>query len=471
MSGEARYATRRNEANPTYGARVAHIAATVMGTPLMPWQRQVADVALELDPNNPGAWRYPTVVVSVPRQSGKTALMRAVAVDRMLSYRSHLIQMTAQTGKDARKRWDQIVEALRVDKHPKRFKKLASKGSESLEYLRSGSKIQPFAPTPTAVHGDSLNLVMIDEAWAFDEVSGTALTAAVAPTFLTVIDSQLWIVSTKGTAKSAYLNSLIERGRAAVDDPDSALAYFEWSADPEETARDPYSRESLSFHPAIGHTQTYEKILTVGKDEARSTWLRSYLNLTDSTGIQSIVDLAVWDSLSADIDMPDDPGDVTLAFDVAEDRSAATIYGAYKTADGVHMRLVATDNGSSWLANMLARLHDAGYTRIVADSVGPTRTVVDDLKSGGIEVETLTSREYASACQWLIDKTTAGEISHDTNHHVSTGLETVELTTIGGTKAFSPTRTATPIDALRALTIAGWSAATQQTGLQLFIQG
>ena len=41
----------------------------------MPWQRQVADVALELD--DAGRFAYPLVVITVPRQSGKTTLLRA----------------------------------------------------------------------------------------------------------------------------------------------------------------------------------------------------------------------------------------------------------------------------------------------------------------------------------------------------------------------------------------------------------
>jgi hypothetical protein len=40
------------------------------GTPLMPWQRYVADVALEIDPET-GLLAYRGVDVTVPRQSGR----------------------------------------------------------------------------------------------------------------------------------------------------------------------------------------------------------------------------------------------------------------------------------------------------------------------------------------------------------------------------------------------------------------
>lgn len=464
------YATQRNPERPTFGERVAHIAAEVMGTPLMPWQRLVADVALELDVDQPGEWAYPTVVVSVPRQSGKTALMRAVAADRLLAYRDHVIQMTAQTGKDARKRWDQIITALDVDHHPRAFKKYASKGSEALTYKRTGSTLSPFAPTPTAIHGDSLNLVMIDEAWAFDEESGNALTAAINPTFATVADSQLWIVSTKGTAKSAYLNRLITQGRAATKDPTSRVAYFEWSADPDLAAADPYGRETLAFHPAIGYTQTFDKLLTLGRDEPLSTWKRSYLNLEDLTGESSVIDLAIWDSLAVPGDQLDPPGPglITVAVDVAADGSAATIYGAYRAREETQAVCLASQAGARWITDAIARMYRAGYVDIVADATGPTRTVLAELAEQGIPVTVGTSRDYAAACQWLIDKVKTGEIRHDGDPATRTALEEAVTTPIAGTQAFSATKSPKPIDSIRALALAAHRAAKRRTRLQLF---
>jgi hypothetical protein len=43
------FATPRDPSRDTLGGAVATIAEQ-LGTPLMPWQRQVADVAMELDP-------------------------------------------------------------------------------------------------------------------------------------------------------------------------------------------------------------------------------------------------------------------------------------------------------------------------------------------------------------------------------------------------------------------------------------
>jgi phage terminase large subunit-like protein len=67
------YATPRNPSRPTLGGDVATIAEQ-LGTPFMPWQRLVADVAMEVDPAT-GLLAYREVDLTTPRQSGKTTLV------------------------------------------------------------------------------------------------------------------------------------------------------------------------------------------------------------------------------------------------------------------------------------------------------------------------------------------------------------------------------------------------------------
>lgn len=463
---QAKYATKRNPANPTYGARIALIADKILGTPLMPWQRQVADIAMELDPDEPGAFRYDDIRITVPRQAGKTALMRAIAVDRLMSYRDHITMMTAQTGKAARKRWDQICDGVAAELHPRSWHAAKARGSETLEYLRSGSTLSPFPPTETDGHGDSLHLVMVDEAWSFSEAEGIALDAAINPTFLTIPDNQKWTVSTKGTGKSVYLNSLIEEGRDAVDDPKSRIAFFEWSADEDAAALDPYSDETLSFHPAIGYTQTAAKIRRLGKSEKLVTWRRSYLNLDDPTGATAPIDLALWDDLAVTGRPLPAPHEVTLGYDVATDMSAATIYAAWQeSSDEVAAVTVATQPGHAWLLDALARLDQEGYTRRVADPQGTTRTIVDALATKGIATDTLTSGDYAAACQWLVAAAKTAAISHDGASATRTALESTVTRMLRGSPVWDAVKTPVPIDSLRALTVAAWTAANTATGI------
>ena len=456
-----KYGTARNLKNPSFGARVAAVA-TYLGTPLMPWQRRVANVVMELNPRDPGAWRYQQVVISVPRQAGKTALLRAIMADRLMNYARHEVLMTAQTGKDARKRWKQLTEALRAEKKPDIFKTRLSQGSEAVTFIPNGSKISPFAPTPKSIHGDSLHLVTVDEAWAFDSEKGAALETAINPTQLTVKDSQLIIVSTKGTASSAYLNQLIEKGREAVKDPLASMAYFEWSADEEQADENPYSDETLAFHPAIGYTQNADKIRSL-ETGSLDAWKRSILNLEAATE-STILNLAVWDSLADNPQVPDSISQVSLGFDVAQNREGAAIYAAWTdSAKGLQIALVKQAPGVSWLLDDLPALAGLGYRDIIADDSGTARTVIGDLDTETRDkVSVLKPREYATACQLFLDRVKAGEITHDHNPQLRDAIANAALRSMGGAVAFDARKSAGAIDTLRAAALAVWGTRLEE---------
>ena len=96
MSAPPRHHTPRSDL-PTRGHGVAAIARA-KGRPFMPWQQLAADVSHEFDPAT-GLYRYGIVVVSVPRQSGKTKLEGDVADHRCLTKPRARVWVTMQNGK------------------------------------------------------------------------------------------------------------------------------------------------------------------------------------------------------------------------------------------------------------------------------------------------------------------------------------------------------------------------------------
>jgi phage terminase large subunit-like protein len=82
-----------------------------LGLPLLPWQRQVLSVALERSGRKPA---YRDVLVSVPRQSGKSSLALSLIVWRLLSGPDHLVLYAAQNRVAARRKllhtwWPRLV--------------------------------------------------------------------------------------------------------------------------------------------------------------------------------------------------------------------------------------------------------------------------------------------------------------------------------------------------------------------------
>src|SRR5215475_9277242 len=91
-------ATSRTTSRATFGGAVAAMAAAY-GRPLMPWQSYVADVGLEVDAD--GRFVYKLIIVTVPRQSGKTTLFGAVLDHRALVVPRARCWFTMQSAKDA----------------------------------------------------------------------------------------------------------------------------------------------------------------------------------------------------------------------------------------------------------------------------------------------------------------------------------------------------------------------------------
>src|SRR5690606_21191781 len=174
LSRPPKFSTPRTPELRTRGGKVAVLAAA-LGRPLKPHQRWIADVATELNP--PGSrlrFRYQLVIISLPRQSGKTTLMRPIFPDRVLSGPCQAF-MTAQSGKDASARWDDMVADIQTSRV---FRELMAvkrgKGDQAATFPNSAT-IKPFTPDKESLHGYSPDIVFVDEGWSFDAVAGADL--------------------------------------------------------------------------------------------------------------------------------------------------------------------------------------------------------------------------------------------------------------------------------------------------------
>lgn len=450
-SAQPQAATPRDPSARTDGPMVAAVAEA-LGTPLLPWQRLVADVAGERLAS--GAYRYRVVVVTVPRQSGKTTLMRARLVTRCLAQRNTITMYTAQTGKDARERWEDLVKQITRSPLRSRVTVKRAAGATRLEFY-NGSQLRVFSPVENAVHGGTPSEVHIDEAWAFDRVRGNALLGAITPAQITVRDRQLWVVSTAGTATSTFLRDWIDAGR----DNAPGVALFSWAC---PDGADPYDPAVLAaFHPAVGHTQTVDDILSDAGRLSRSEFERAYANRW-TRATDAIVSADAWQALAGDQTPP--PADaLVLGYDVAHDRSSADIVAAWVDDLGrLQWRIVKTGAGDGWVAEQLleldAQLHP---TAVVGDGAGPVRTVNDALAdkpqlAGRHQV--LAAAEYSSACGEILATIRAGQFGHDGSDRLADAIAAAVTRPLGDLWVWSRTRSKGTISALVAGTAAGYLA-------------
>mgnify|MGYP003349004290 FL=1 len=190
-----RYATKRPKNLRTLGPAVTRLAHGLGWIP-HPWQVRLWDLALTIDESGTG-WRYPTIIVTTPRRSGKTRGVSAAMIHRGLTFPGSRTYYTAQTGQDARDWFRDAVAELGSTPLAGRYTIRRAAGSESITWPNAAS-LRVFSPQPDALHGKDTDLVIVDESWAFTLDRGRALVQAISPTQLTRPWGQMWWPSTAG---------------------------------------------------------------------------------------------------------------------------------------------------------------------------------------------------------------------------------------------------------------------------------
>jgi hypothetical protein len=369
----------------------------------MPWQRQVADVAGEIDPTS-GLPAYREVRVTVPRQSGKTTLVLVVEVDRCLAWgASQSCLYAAQDRNNSRAKWEEQIELLKKTPMNAAFRARRQTGLERMVWPSTGSTIGITASGETSGHGKTLDLGVIDEAFAQRD---ERLVQAFRPAMMTRPAAQMFILSTMGTPDSVFLHDRVDDGRARVEAGErSGVAYFEWSAPDDADPDDPATWWACM--PALGHKVT-EAVVQADHDSLPpDEFSRAYLNRRTAGG-HPVIDLVTWQRAASPTSVL--VGTPCFAVDVTPDRSWASIAAAgWLSGHRQHVELVDHRPGVEWVVERLAELDRRWRPQpVVIDTASPAASLLIDLAAVGVRTQTTGARDYAAACAQFFDATMAG---------------------------------------------------------------
>lgn len=385
---EPRYATPRSD-RPNKAAEILAIMRA-LGTPAMPWQQRVIEVATEQIDGKPA---YRTVVLGVPRQCGKSSLLLGVLVAAAATGRKRSVY-TAQTGWDARRKlvedWAPMLEVSRLGSQIARVYRGA--GSEAIVFS-NGARLEVMANSLIAGHGRTIDgAAVIDEAFAD---SDDRREQAMIPAMATKPSAQLWIVSTAGTEESVYFRRKVSLGRQALEDGMTQdIAYFDWSAQEDADIDDPATWWATI--PALGHTISEEVVrqarLTMTENDFRRSWLNQWTK-TD----ERVIPQTVLDACKTQIG-PD--GALVFAADISLDRAVGSIVCADEHG---RIELIENRDGTTWMLDRLAQLVKLHGGRVVLDGYGPAGLLADDLERLKIPVLKYTTRDLCYASNALYD--------------------------------------------------------------------
>lgn len=410
----------------------------------------------ELDPDT-GLPAYRDVVVTVPRQSGKTTLVLAWQVQRALGWGSpQRIVYSAQTGNDARKKLieDQvpILEPRKAKLGIRRI--LKGMGNEAIEF-RNGSRIVLMASGEEAGHGKTVDLGVKDEFFAdTDDRRDQAL----GPAMITRAAAQKLTCSTAGTDASVPLNQLVERGRQAViDGQRHGIAYFEWSADPDANPDDPATWWSCM--PALGITMTEEAVrherdvTFAGKP---GEFRRAYLNIATKS-YERLIPSAVWDLVNDTGAAP--AGPITFGVDMNPERTA----GAIVACGNRVLEVVRHDTETSWIVEACAGLnarHPGCQFAIDGSASAPVASLIPNLERANLRIVQVKGAEFTSACGDFFDAVTNQTMKVRRDASLDNAVAGVERKFNGDAWSWARRSGTVDISPLVAATVALWAGGT-----------
>lgn len=417
----------------------------------MPWQRQVADVGGELLDNGLPAYRE--VTIGVPRQEGKTTLLLAWKIQRALGWakilgRPQAIRYSAQTALDAREKLiDDLVPILEQHRRTLGIARIRrANGSEAVIW-KNGSNIKLLSSSEDSGHGRTVDLGVEDELFADHDFRRDQ---ALFPAMATRAHGQILNASTAGTAESIAWNTKVARGRAAVEAGETTgLAYFEWSADPDED--DPADPATWwSCMPALGRTITLEVVEHAYQNMKLEEFKRAWLNIPTSAA-ERVIPESVWDLVcSPDVEAT---GEV-FGLDVNPERSAAGIVAA---GAGPVVEVVDYRAGTGWLVARAVELHQTYGAPFALDPKGPAGSFASKLEAKGVPVILCGGEEMPTACADFYDRVVEEQLEIRRHEGLDAAVAGAAKRTVGDRWVWGRKSSRFDISLLVAATVAVWA--------------
>lgn len=452
------FATPRRPERPTHGPLVASVAAA-LGTPLLQSQQQIADVVGEYDPDT-GRFYYTTVILSVPRRGGKTALVIAEMILRTMRQKHQRVSYSAQLGKDSLELLRDIDDKMKDSRVFRgKFEPRYAAGTENLRCPSTNGLIRFLAPGRRTGHGRDNDMVVFDEAWGIDPEVGRQIEVGLLPTMATRPNPQTWIISAAGDLRSVWWDSWLQKGRRAVEtDSGEGTAFFEWAA----SAEDAHDDEDVwrRVHPAVAEGLIPISFLRDQLENVMSPedFTRAYLN-RPVLNVKSVLTPEILKN-SRTTEAIARSAPVALSFDVALDRSEASILAAAKNDKGqVLIEVVDQRPGTHWVSNRMKELiarHDP--LAVAMEHTGPAGSIADELTRAGLDVTRLQTRDYSSACASFYDSIAAREprLLHRGESAFMAAAGSAVRRNVGDSWVWGRRASAGSISALVAATCAAW---------------
>ena len=436
--------------------------ALAMGLPVDPWQDGVGRLALAKREDGLYAAGIGGVVLSIPRQVGKTYLIAAIVFALCTLFPNQTVIWTAHRTRTHNETFKKMQGMTRKPKIASYVANVRAANGEQEIAFTNGSRILFGARESGFGRGfDEVDVLVLDEAQILTEDAMSDMVPATnaAPNGL------VFMMGTPPRPKDP--GEVFTNVRQAALKGDSDTLYVEFSADPEASLED---RSQLAkANPSYPHRTTDAAIQRMrkllGSDES---FKREAYGIWDEAALsKKAIKAAAWDSRAVPVEQVPVDGRRVFAVRFAVDGSGVALAAALRPDAGpVHVegiKMAPMGDGTLWLVDWLLERHEKA-AQIVIDGKSGVGYLVNALRDAGVPksvIWTPGTDQVMAAHSMFEAAVNGGELTHRGQVDLDDQVKAAEKRKIGATGGFGwAAPEGQSVVLLDAVTLAHWGAKT-----------
>lgn len=448
----------------------------VMGVEFDEWQHGIGQIALGKTKDGKYAATIGGVVLSIPRQVGKTFLVGMIVIALCILNPRTTVLWTAHRTKTATKTFQTMqgmVKKKKIRGHlaPGRNNGIRTANGEQEIRFRNGSVIMFGAREGGFGRGfDEVDIEVFDEAQILDEAALEDMVAATNQS-RQPSGALLFFMGTPPRPRDKGEEFLGRRAEALETKPEDqvvglsdGIVYVEFSADKDA---DPDDREQWEkANPSYPFRTPLESMLRMRKNlKNEDSFKREAMGIYDALDSGRVIDDVSWSRVCDPASMPVER--LTLAIDVAPDRSMASVSLAGRRADGLwSVELDEQKRSVEWVSAWVKaraeknRLHAVvvdEMTGLVEERKGRNYLVGTDVV---VTLAAAEGRDMAIACGQFFDGVMepVPKLRHTDQPQLNVALSVARKRPLAGAWAWNRKDAESDITPIVSATLALWGA-------------
>lgn len=351
-----------------------------------------------------GLYAADQILVSIPRQVGKTYLFAAIVFGLCLLFPKLTVIWTAHRAKTAKETFNSMSGmATQHRVAPQISQVVRGRGDEAIIFA-NGSRILFGARESGFGRGfTDVDILVFDEAQILGEAAMEDMVASqnVAKNPLTIL------TGTPPRPKDPGEVFTMARQEAIDGESDETL-YIELSAD---RNADPMDREQWKkANPSFPHRTSERAMLRMKKNLSDASFIREGLGVWDEISVHSaVIKASDWNALN-DVGPADGIRPDALAVDMSHAREIS-VSACWVEGETAHVEEVWAGNDENaavrWIASRVRR-----RTPVAIDAASPASSLIPMLRSKRVTVNQTTAGDMAKACGLVVGRAKAKTVSH-----------------------------------------------------------